>query len=92
MARDMEHMIARAASEAVEATQAPLLARIEELTQAVERLSESRQEPLQESLQAAQETVTTIQPPEPLREAQWTPERKPRPLWMVILGYRPKWW
>jgi hypothetical protein len=32
------------------------------------------------------------QPPEPLREAQWTQARKPRPLWMVILGYRPKWW
>ena len=41
----MELVIARAVAEAVEAAQAPLLARIEELTQAVERLSQRPPEP-----------------------------------------------
>ena len=53
LARDMELVIARAVAEAVEAAQAPLLARIEELTQAVERLSESRQDAPQGTQTAA---------------------------------------
>jgi hypothetical protein len=93
LARDMELVIARAVAEAVEAAQAPLLARIEELTQAVERLSESRTEPPQ----GTPEAQTTIQPPEPLREAQrpaQATEKLPlsrAPLWLRFFGIRWKW-
>jgi hypothetical protein len=64
-----------------------LMEEIRQLRAQVERLSESRQDAPQQPPEAP-----VTQEPQQVKETHTEPQgRKRRPLWMVILGYRPKW-